>query len=97
MALGGDDGRIRLFDVEDGRALGEIAAHSSGIKRLALSPATGDLLSAAYDQRLCVWDAKDGRLKLELQRQTAAWERSLSFSPDGSQVLGGTFDGTVLV
>lgn len=95
--LGCDDGVIRVFDIVDGRTVAEIPAHTSGIKKVAASPVTGDILSAAYDQRILVWDARTFALKAELERRSSTWERSLNWSPDGRSVLGGTFDGTALV
>ena len=56
--LGCDDGVVRIFDIDTGRTVGEIDAHASGIKKVAVSPRTGDILSAAYDQRVIVWDAE---------------------------------------
>jgi len=95
--LGCDDGHIRVFDTRTGDLIAEIPAHSSGIKKVCTSPATGDILSAAYDQRICIWDAQTLRLRTELQPAAATWERSLNWAPDGRSVLAGTFDGTVLV
>jgi WD40 repeat protein len=94
--LGCDDGRIRVFDTAGGSLLREVDAHSSGIKKVAVSPANGDILSAAYDQRIRVWDAADFSLKVELEPVAGMWERSLNWSPDGSRILAGTFDGTVV-
>jgi WD40 repeat protein len=95
--LGCDDGCIRVFDISDGRLLHEVPAHRSGIKKVAVSPANGDILSSAYDQRLVIWDAETMQEKLVLDKFPTTWERSLTWSPDGSRILGGTFDGTVLV
>jgi WD40 repeat protein len=95
--LGCDDGVVRVFDIDTGAPVAEIAAHSSGIKRVAVSPITGDILSAAYDQRILVWDANDMSLKLELEFRPSIWERSFNWTMDGKQLLAGTFDGTVLV
>jgi WD40 repeat protein len=94
--LGCDDGRIRLFDLRGDGPAAEIKAHASGIKKVAVSPATGDILSAAYHQRVLVWDAADLRLKTSLEVRPATWERSFNWAPDGGRVLAGTFDGTVL-
>jgi WD40 repeat protein len=94
--LGCDDGCLRFFDIERGAALGEVQAHAAGIKKVAVSPANGDVLSAAYDQRVVVWDAHNLHLKVELERKASTWERSVCWSADGSRVLAGTFDGTVL-
>ncbi|NKC12048.1 MAG: hypothetical protein GKR94_07550 [Gammaproteobacteria bacterium] len=62
-----------------------------------MSPTTGDVLSAAYDQRLIVWPADTLEPKLQLERVPTTWERSLSFAPDGQRIVAGSFDGTVLV
>jgi WD40 repeat protein len=95
--LGCDDGCVRVFDTADGTLVREIAAHTSGIKKVAISPATGDILSSAYDQKVLIWDAKTLQQKLRVDKRPSAWERSLTFSPDGRHVLAGTFDGTVLL
>jgi WD40 repeat protein len=95
--LGCDDGVVRVFDIESGEPVAEIEAHSSGIKRVTTSPVTGDILSAAYDQRILVWDANDMSLKLELEFRPSIWERSFNWTADGKRLLAGTFDGTVLV
>lgn len=95
--LGCDDGRVRVFDIDSGAALGEIEAHASGIKKVATSPATGDILSAAYDQCIRVWDADDFRLKADLEHLPRTWERSFAWWPDGTRIAAGTFDGTVVL
>jgi WD40 repeat protein len=94
--LGCDDGVVRVFDIETGGAVGEIAAHASGVKKVAVSPRNGDILSAAYDQRVVVWRADDLTLRVELEAHPGLWERSFNWTPDGAGVLAGTFDGTVL-
>ena len=94
--LGCDDGHLRLFDLDSGAMVAEIEAHRSGIKKVAVSPVTGDILSAAYDQRILIWDAADLHKKLQLESRLATWERSFNWTPDGAGVLAGTFDGTVL-
>ncbi|WP_018132423.1 WD40 repeat domain-containing protein [Effusibacillus pohliae] len=96
VILGCDDGYIRVFDIENGLLLSEIQAHRSGIKKVSISPVSGDILSAAYDQQLLIWDAESFELKLWLENYPTKWERSLTWSTNGETVLAGTFDGTVL-
>ena len=96
VILGCDDGFIRVFDIESGDLIREFAAHAAGIKKVAASPATGDVLSAAYDQRILVWHAETLELKAEMESLPSTWERSLNWSPDGARILAGTFDGTVV-
>lgn len=94
--LGCDDGCIRIFDISNGALIHVIKGHTSGIKKVAVSSANGDILSAAYDQKIFIWDAQTFTRKVCLDKKTSTWERSLTWSPDGTQILGGTFDGTVL-
>lgn len=96
VVLGCDDGVIRIFDSRDGTAVAEIEAHGSGIKKVAVSPVTGDILSCAYDQKIIVWDARGFARKIALEGHGAKWERSFGWSPDGATILAGTFDGTVV-
>ena len=97
VVLGCDDGVIRVFDIDSSDAVAEIAAHASGIKKVATSPVNGDILSAAYDQKILVWDAEDFSRKVDLERKATTWERSFNWAPDGQRILAGTFDGTALV
>lgn len=97
VILGGDDGALRIFDSETGELIKLLQGHDSGIKKVAVSPKNGDMVSAGYDQRLRVWDGETFELKADLECSPIVWERSLNWSPCGTQVLGGTFDGTVLV
>lgn len=97
VVLGADDGCMRIFDSGTGEVITTIRAHASGIKKVAVSPTNGDILSAAYDQRIRVWGAKSFDLEVELDRHPAVWERSFNWSPDGANILAGTFDGTVLL
>lgn len=94
--LGCDDGALRVFEIASGALVKEIPAHASGIKRVAASPSTGALLSAAYDQRVLVWNPETFALERELEARPATWERSLNWSSDGRTILAGTFNGTVL-
>src|SRR5580704_17153541 len=95
--LGCDDGSVLIFDSATGERVQRIEAHRSGIKKVAVSPANGDILSAAYDQKIIVWDSQSFQKKVTLERKLSTWERSLTWSPDGTKIVGGTFDGTVLL
>ncbi|MCA9265020.1 MAG: WD40 repeat domain-containing protein [Planctomycetales bacterium] len=95
--LGCDDGVIRVFDIDTSETVAEIPAHASGIKKVATSPVNGDILSAAYDQKILVWSSEDFSQKVDLERKATTWERSFNWTPDGQRILAGTFDGTALV
>jgi WD40 repeat protein len=94
--LGCDDGYLRIFDITTGDTISEIHAHCSGIKKVAVCPETGDIVSAAYDQKIIIWDGNDLKKRVQLESRPALWERSINWS-DATAILAGTFDGTVLV
>lgn len=96
LILGCDDGLIRIFDIDSGEKTLSIEAHDAGIKKVACCPRTGDILSAAYDQRILIWDAASFEIKKQLQHQPTAWERSFNWSTDGAWIYAGTFNGSIL-
>ncbi|MFC3032186.1 WD40 repeat domain-containing protein [Pseudoalteromonas fenneropenaei] len=97
MVLGCDDGIVRVFDIASQTLLAELRGHDSAIKKVAVSPLNGDILSAAYDQRILIWDSEHFVQKQQLQSQPALWERSFNWTQDGREVVAGSFDGTVVI
>jgi WD40 repeat protein len=94
VVLGCDDGVIRVFEVDSGVLVKAIPAHGSGIKKVSVAP-DGQILSAAYDQKIIVWDRNTLEQRLLLEAKPSKWERSFSWSRDGQRIFAGTFDGTV--
>ncbi len=97
IILGCDDGIVRIFELNTWKLIAAIEGHSSAIKKVAVSPENGDILSAAYDQQILIWDAQTFTQKKKLDSHTSLWERSFNWSSDGKRVVAGTFDGTVLI
>ncbi|CAH9067407.1 hypothetical protein PSECIP111951_03786 [Pseudoalteromonas holothuriae] len=97
LVLGCDDGLVRVFDLTTHALVAQLAGHSSAIKKVAVSPVNGDILSAAYDQRILIWDNQNFSQRQQLESKSTLWERSFNWSSDGQSVLAGSFDGTVFV
>jgi len=97
VVLGCDDGVLRVFDDVTGALVAEIEAHASGIKKVAVSPANGDVLSVGYDQQAYIWHADGFSRRVGLEAHRAVWERSFNWSPGGDRLVAGTFDGTVVL
>jgi WD40 repeat protein len=94
VVLGCDDGVIRVFEADSGVLVKAIAAHGSGIKKVTVAP-DGQILSAAYDQKIIVWDRTTLEQRIVLEGFASKWERSFTWSRDGQRIFAGTFDGTV--
>lgn len=97
IILGCDDGYIRIFSMDDNHLIKEFFGHHSAIKKVAVSPINGDILSAAYDQQIIIWDNDNFLQKQKLESHPALWERSFNWSKGGQLIVAGTFDGTVLI
>lgn len=95
VVLGCDDGVVRVFEIETGALVKGLPAHTSGIKKVAVAP-NGDFLTAAYDQKIAVWDGTTLAERVVLDNVPTKWERSFTWSQDGTRIYAGTFDGTVL-
>lgn len=94
VVLGCDDGVVRVFEADSGALIKAIPAHASGIKKVTVA-ADGQILSAAYDQKIIVWDRAALEQRIVLEGLRSKWERSFTWSGDGSRIYAGTFDGTV--
>jgi WD40 repeat protein/Tfp pilus assembly protein PilF len=96
LVTGGNDGTIRLWDVETGNELQAIQAHQHGVRSLAISPDGRLLCSTGYsDPVIRVWDSDSGRKIAELPSQ-AKPVNHVSFGRNGRLVSGGE-DGAVVL
>ncbi|ABW32026.1 WD40 domain-containing protein [Acaryochloris marina] len=94
IAAGDVNGKIRLFDSENGQHLRTITGHTSWVQSIVFSP-TGNLIaSGSPDQTIMIWDVEKGEnLKLLTGHTNVVY--SINFSPDGQQLVSGSDDGTV--
>ena len=60
-ASGGQDGVVRLWDLESGRQIRSFAGHSSSVRACAFAPGGKRILSGSSDNTLKLWDAYSGK------------------------------------
>jgi WD40 repeat protein len=87
LALGAEDGTIRLWDVPGARERAVLQSHADTVKSLAFSPDGKLLASSSQEGRVVLWDANRGVLARTLVAGGGTTPiRFVTFSPDGRTV-----------
>ena len=94
LAIGTDDGLVKLIDAGTGRELNVLKGHNGHVIDLAFSPDGRQLVSAGGDRQALIWDIATGRQSISLNGHTN-WVTTVAFTPDGKSVVTGSRDGTV--
>lgn len=93
----GEIGVVRLWDLKTGKASGVLRNAEHGVVAcLAFSPDGKRLAvgTAFEDPPLRIWDVATGKVAASCKLDTE-WITVVAFGPDGSNVAGGTKEGTV--
>ena len=99
VVSGGEDRKIRVWDIKTGGCEMELEGHRSAVNSVAISPDGGRILSGGGDHlgEDCVvklWDARTGKT-------LASWDghqravNTVCYSPDGRLGLSGSSDSTI--
>lgn len=91
VASASSDGTVQIWNVSDGRALGELKTETAA---LAYSPAGHAIATATANSDIDLWDDARGVVLNTLQGSTAQVS-TLAFSPDGRTLAAGSWDHSV--
>lgn len=101
LVAGGNETTIHVWDMAERRPLRQIDVPAR-VRSLAYSPA-GDHIAAAMETEdrekvsLLVWDAESGSPILAHSDHSEFGALSVSFTPDGQEVISGGKDGKVVI
>jgi len=100
IAVGWDDGKLRIWNCATGKLLQTLAGHSCNILSAAFSPDGKTLASCAADGRkpgeIILWDLQTNQPK-QTRHTPDRWPTALAFSRDGNTLACGFASGQVLV
>ncbi len=96
LAIGGDDGRVRLLDLASGRVQTLSGGHEAPVLDEAFSPDGRRLATSAEDGSVIVWDLLEGRAT-ETLRAHNDWVTNLVFGPDGRTLYTASVDGSAII
>ncbi len=94
LALGDDDGAIRLFNVESGIETRCLEVHVDAVRSLAFSPDGRRLVSTGQDRRVMLWDLEKGQAIRNLTDAGDCPVQYAAFSPDGRTLAVGEAAGS---
>ena len=83
VALGGEDGSVRLWDMPAARERSRLRGHAGSVRSVAFSPDGKLLATASHEGRLVLWDAIRWSKLWSLVTEGAVPIQAVAFSPDG--------------
>jgi serine/threonine protein kinase len=95
VAMGIDDGTVKLWDAGTGRIQGTINAHRAPIWRIAFNPAGTRMATASDDGLAKIWSTQMWKEEHTLKHDTAV--RAVAFAPEGQAVVTGSRKGALRV
>jgi WD40 repeat protein len=96
LASGSGDQTIRLWDMNEPRALATVLnGHEDVIRSVTFSPNGRWLASGGDDQTIRLWDMNELATPISVLRGHENWVWSVAFSPDGRWLASGSADQTV--
>src|ERR1051326_3869578 len=94
-ALGYENGKIELWDVETGKAFGSIQAHSDRIRTLEFAPDGNTLVSGGSDHAVRLWDVNRQTMLGETKDQHKGAVCAAVMSRDGERLASACAAGTI--
>ncbi len=89
IALGAEDGTVRLCDMPSARERQVLRGHAGTVRSVAFSPDGSLLVSASQEGRVVLWDAIQGAERRILIAEGPFPIRSVAFSSDGRTIALG--------
>jgi WD40 repeat protein len=91
------DGKVRIWDVADGRLRQTLRGHKAVTDFVAFSPDGKALASTDIDRTTILWDAETWQQRVVLDDHTHPHVSTALFSPDGKLLVTASSDRTIKV
>jgi WD40 repeat protein/DNA-binding SARP family transcriptional activator len=96
VAIGGQDGSVRLLDLRTGALRRASGRHAGAVQAAQFTPDGRNLVTAGDDRDAIVWDVKHGA-QAETLSGHANGVQSLQVTHDGTTLYTASLDGTVFI
>ncbi|MBL9094761.1 MAG: WD40 repeat domain-containing protein [Planctomycetaceae bacterium] len=94
LAAGGDDHRIRLWNIADGSLLAQLREHTDWVRSVAFHPSGKQLASGGDDYQVLLWNLETHEIVRRWSVATGV-VHLVAFRPDGKLLAAAGFDDVV--
>ena len=94
--IGGDSGKVLMWDVTKGEAIGMIGDELDAVLACDISPDHSLVALGGPKKKVKVYSTSDGELLYEITKHTQ-WITAIEFSPDGKNIASGDRNGGLIV
>jgi U3 small nucleolar RNA-associated protein 13 len=95
LASGGEDGKIRIWNLQTRKSISSLDSHVSVVKALAFTEQQQTLLSASRDKTIILWDSKSWKARKVIPVLEVV--EAAGFLPDSSYCYSGGENGKVRI
>lgn len=96
ICTGGEDGKVKVWNLSNGQLIKTINAHSATVNALKFSPDGNYLLSALADQMLHIWDASTWGMVTMLMGHSDEIT-AIDISSDQKFIISASNDSTIIL
>ncbi|HVT12839.1 MAG TPA: TIR domain-containing protein [Fimbriimonadaceae bacterium] len=97
-ASGSEDKTIKVWDLEQGACIGTLEGHKGAVLGVSFSPDETLIASTGFmDGTIRLWDWRSGTCLQIIDTGLMRFPISVAFTPDGSRLVVGTAEGSILV
>jgi WD40 repeat protein len=87
LASASEDGKVILWDIQDGSLLRTLEGHTDDVNTIDFSPDGSTLASGSNDQTIRIWSVEDGTLLDTIESRLLGRVLKLQYSPTGNQLV----------
>ncbi|WP_017653807.1 WD40 repeat domain-containing serine/threonine-protein kinase [Fortiea contorta] len=96
LASGSDDQTVKIWNLQQKRAIRTLKGHSGKVYAVAISPDGKNVVSGSIDKTIKIWNLNTGK-EIRTLKGHQSLISSLAISPDGKTIVSVSYDKTIKI